>query len=144
MMEQQNIVVPDTESTYSMRRLNASDMFLMSSIIGKIGLKELGSCLSEPDIIAAAKGIFSKSNGTADNSQTVALGISVAMNMAEKILIHLPECQNEVFTLLAQVSGLSQKEIATMDAAAFLYMLIDFIKKEEFQDFIKAASRLMK
>ena len=45
--------------------------------------------------------------------------------------------------MLSQTSNLTDDEIkAPGTAAMFLEMVIDFIKKEEFRDFIKVVSRL--
>ena len=122
------------EAKYTFRPLAASDVFLMSKIIGAIGVNELSGCFGG-DFLDAMR------NGGADAS---AIGAAVFFEIANVIFNNLPKCEKDIYTMLASVSGMTQDEIKRMDFVTFTEMVIDFIKKEEFRDFIKVVSKLFK
>ena len=120
------------EAKYTFRPLAASDMFLMSKIIGEIGVNEFSACIGG-DFLEAMKG------GGVDAS---AVGATVFLQIANVIFKNLPKCEKDIYTMLASVSGMTTDEIKNMGFVTFTEMVIDFIKKEEFRDFIKVVSRL--
>ena len=119
----------------------------MIKIISKIGLDELtqifeGDALKS--LIAQAKQIKG-SNNTEQTEQPKKqnldiIGIGVALKLVNKILEHIPLCEQEVYTLLSRVSSMSVEEVQHLDIDVFMGMILDFIMKEEFKDFFKVAS----
>ena len=124
------------EKVYTFRKLNSTDTFMMFKIIGKIGIKDVAKSFDK-DIV---KDLIKDTKG-AENANTI-VGISVMLEMANIIIANLPKCEAEIYQLLAQTSNLSMKQIKELDFASFTEMVIDFVKKEEFRDFIKVVSRL--
>ncbi len=150
---------PEREKAYSLRRLNATDVFLMVRILGKIRINEWIPCLQSPRVMELIRKIMEteeqdgekavqaeESGETAEeklsNEEFIA-GIGVAMEVVNILLQHLPECRAEIFQLLSGVSGIGVKEIEALDAEIFINMLVDFVRKEEFLGFIRAAARLV-
>lgn len=131
-----------SESTvrpYTFRRLNATDLFPMIKIISKIGLDELSQVFdgdSIKDLIGQTKNI--KSGDAEEKSYVV--GIGVAMKLVNKIIEHIPRCEQDIYSLLSRVSGMSVEEIQNLGVDVFMMMILDFVMKEEFKDFFKAAS----
>ena len=125
---------------YTFRRLSAEDMFLMLTIIKKIGVKELKKCIDGDNI---AELVGNLKNSGADEKAVAAIGISVLLEAVDIIIGNLPKCEKEIYQLLAQVSGLDEDYIKK-DMILFTEMVIDFVKKDEFPDFIKVVSRLFK
>lgn len=123
---------------YEFRKLNSTDTFLMFKILGKIGVNEFTECL-EKDSVKQMFGLAEKT----DNATTI-MGMSVMLEIANVILGNLPKCENEIYQLLSNTSNLSVKEVKELDFAVFIEMVIDFVTKEEFADFIRVASRLFK
>ena len=123
---------------YEFRKLKSDDTFLMFKILGKIGLNEFSGCL-EKDSVKQMFGLVEKG----DNATTI-VGMSVVLEVANIILGNLPKCKTEIYELLSNTSNLSVKEVKELDFVVFMEMVIDFIRKEEFADFIKVASRLFK
>ena len=123
-----------TEKVYTFRKLNSTDMFLMFKIIGKIGINEFTECFGKD----AVKEMMKKFTG---GNVTTLVGISVTLEMVNVIVGNLPKCENEVYEMLSNTSNLSVEEIKALDFATFTEMVIDFIKKEEFKDFIKVVSK---
>lgn len=126
-----------TEKKYELRSLNASDIFMMSKILSSIGVKEFRKCFNSENIGDLVKGAK-----TEDAAAKV--GVAVMFNIAGIVLDNLPSCEKYVYAFLANLSGLQADEIAALPMAEFAEMVVDVIKKEDFRDFMKAASRLFK
>lgn len=133
--------IPEEESKpYTFRRLSSPDIFPMFKIIGKIGLKEFTAAIDKDVLKELIAGFY---NGDSEESFAVN-GASVIMSIADVIISKLPSCENDIYQILSQTSNLSVEEVKNLDMAAFVGMIIDFIKKEEFKDFIKVVSKLFK
>ena len=129
------------EKPYEFRKLGAPDMFIMCRIISKIGVNEFTACF-EKDGIKNLLASVTGEDGKEDIPSIV--GISVIFEIANVILGNLPKCESEIYQILAQTSNQPIENIKSMDMVTFFEMVVDFIKKEEFRDFIKAVSRLLK
>ena len=126
---------------YTFRRLNSTDVFLMFEILGKIGVNEFGECFGKDSI----KQLTSKFTGDqVDDNNTTIVGISVMLEIANVIIGNLPECEHEIYQMLSNTSNLTVDEVKGLDFITFTEMVIDFVKKDEFKDFIKVVSRLFK
>ena len=137
---------------YEMRRLNAGDIFPMVKLISKIGINEFQRCFESP----AVKGLLDKLEETKENGEDdfaakdaidvifTSLGVGVALEVANTLLANLPRCEEELFGLLASVTGMAAKKLRTIEIADFMELLIAFVQKEEFRDFFGAATKLWK
>ena len=135
------------EKPYKFRTLCAEDIFPMFVIIKKIGIKEFKTIMGEGDDLKKLISLsFKKNANDAENANDAIIesGLSVAMDVVDIIIGNLPKCENEIFKLLAQTSNLDEKAIRKLGFASFFEMVVDFVKKEEFKDFIKAVSKLFK
>ena len=128
------------EKPYTFRKLDSTDMFLMFKILGKIGIKEFKKCFEG----AGFESLMASFNGAADKDKAMtAVGVSIGFDAVDLILNGLPKAEQEIYALLARVSGMKEDEIKK-DMLLFTEMVIDFVKKEEFPAFIKVVSRLFK
>ena len=140
------------EKPYTFRRLSSPDVFPMFKIISLIGVNEFTACFEKDGIkklIASMTGKNEGENATGNENEeqfdaTSVVGISVILEVANVIFGNLSKCESYIYQLLSQTSNLSVEEIKSMDMIVFTEMVIDFIKKEEFKDFIKVVSRLFK
>ena len=130
----------ETAKPYTFRKLSSDDMFLMFTIIKKIGLKEFKQCF-EGEALDTLVAAFKDSGG--DAKALTAVGIGVGFDALDVILGNLPKCKEEIYQLLEQTSNLS-KDTIRADALLFTEMVIDFFKKEEFPAFIKVVSGLFR
>ena len=131
----------EIEKVYTFRTLNSTDTFLMFKIIGKIGINEFTACFEKDTVkqlIASVTG-----DKTEENATTV-VGISVILEMANVIIGNLPKCEAEIYQMLSNTSNLSVTRVKALDFVTFAEMVIDFVKKDEFKDFISVVSRLFK
>lgn len=128
---------PEAGKSYSLRKLEAGDIFLMSRILASIGIKEFRQCFNSEDV---------KKLSSAENTEDVIenIGITVMFDIAGIILDNLPECENHVYKFLASLSGMKEDVIESLPMNTFFEMIIDVIRKEEFKDFMKVVSKLFK
>lgn len=118
---------------YTLRALKAGDIFLFVRLLNKIGMRDLKKCFESDDVKAAITGMTSGEG--ADNLS--AIGLQVVFELAGLIMEHLPDCRDEIYQLLAALSGMSEQEIADMPMGTFFEMVVDVIKAEEFKDFFQ-------
>lgn len=132
------VVNESLKPVYTFRKLNGTDLFLMFKIVGKIGINEFTDCFGKDSVqqmIAKVRG------GQSKDSVSRMVGISVTFEMASVIISNLPKCESEIYQMLSNTSDLTIEQVKGLDFATFTEMVIDFIKKEEFKDFIKVVSR---
>lgn len=123
---------------YELRNLTADDVFPMFKIVSKIGIKEFKACFESDEV---KKMVAQSGKESADLN---ALGMSVAFDLAGILMTNIGSCKEDIYQFLAQLSGMSKKDIAALPMATFFEMIIDVIKKEEFKDFFQVVSKLFK
>lgn len=123
------------ERNYNLRKLTAKDLFPLSTILSKIGVRQLKEVFNNNSFAEQF------SNDKADKNL---LGLNIGVEIAGLILQNLEHCEQNIYKFLASVSGMKEQEIANLEPALFLEMIIEVVKKDEFKDFFKAASRLVK
>lgn len=131
-----------SEATYTLRSLQGADIFPMSAIIKKIGVKEFKNAFQDEEI----KGLVQSINN-GDMSKDAAAnqaGMAIILNIVDVVLGNLPRAEKDIYKFLASLSGMKPDEVAALPMATFTGMVIDVIQKDEFKDFIKVVSRLFK
>lgn len=127
------------EKPYTFRKLSTSDIFPMLKLLNKIGIKELKENESMKNVL------FMFMGGTAKGKVDVnKLGVDIFFELASIITECIPKCESELYSLLSVTSNLAVDDIKAQSPATTLEMIVDFIKKEEFGDFFRAASKLFK
>lgn len=127
---------------YTFRKLRGEDIFLMSKIIGKIGVKEFNACFENDGIARLVAYMMGEKAANADGEPASITYIAVTLEVADVVFNNLPKCENEIIQMLSRTSNLTVAQVKELDLAQFTEMVIDFIKKEEFRDFIKVVSKL--
>ena len=125
---------------YEMRNLQATDIFSIVKILNGIGLKNIKEAINIEEINKIRQGM-TEDNASAITSQ---VGVNVVMSIATVILENLPKVENDLYTFVGSVIGVKAKDVAKMDMGEFMDLLITIIQKEEFKDFFKRASKLIK
>lgn len=121
---------------YTLRGLKAADVFMMTKIINKIGIKEVKDCFNTPEVQKSITG-----TGAED---AAAVGMQVMLELATLVVSHLPNCENEIYQFLASLSGMKAEEVAELPMATFFDMILDVFRKEEFTDFFQRVVGLSK
>lgn len=140
------------DKTYELRGLEADDLFIMVNIISKIGIKEFKGCFESDEVKAAIKTMFEQKKNADDDSEKaeadddsfVSVGISVALDIAAILMANIGKCKNDIYALLANLSGMKEKEIAKLPIKTFTGMIYNLVKKEEFTDFFRDAAKFLK
>ena len=127
---------------YELRELTADDMFPMFQIISKIGIREFKSCFESENVKKLVAEMSSGKSSKDDLKATV--GVTVALDLASVVLSNISRCKDDIYQLLAQLSGMTTKEIGKLSMPVFMEMIIDVVKKKEFTDFFQAAVKLFK
>ena len=125
---------------YEMRKLQATDIFSIVKILNGIGLKNIKEAINIEEINKIRHGM-TEDNASAITSQ---VGVNVVMSIATVILENLPNVENNLYNFIGSVIDMKAKDIAKMDMGDFMDVLIAIIQKEEFKDFFKRASKLIK
>lgn len=125
-----------SEIKYELRNLTSDDIFPMFQIISKIGIREFKSCFESPEV----KEAIAKSGELDFNS----VGLAVMLDIGGIVLANVPKAKSDIYLLLSNLSGLTEKEIGALPMATFAQMIIDVVKKDEFKDFFQVVSRLFK
>jgi hypothetical protein len=134
--------VETVAKAYELRRLTADDVFPMFQIISKIGIKEFKKTFESPEVMQMIK---SAASGEKDRDEVqTSVGMTVAFDLAGIIMSNLGSCKNDIYQFLAQLSGMTTKEVAGLPMMTFFEMVIDVIKKDEFKDFFQAVAKLFK
>lgn len=128
----------EIEKKYELRALKASDFFLVTRILSKIGVKECKQCLESVEIKNAVRDMMSKQGGKVAEADVASIGMSVVFDIAGVVLEHMESCEKDIYTLLSRLSGLKVQEIADMPMAEFGEMVIEVVKHEGFRDFFTA------
>ena len=125
---------------YEMRNLQASDIFSVVKILNGIGLNNVKEAINLDEINNLRKGM------TEDNADVITsqVGINVVMSIATIILENLPNVESDLYNFIGSVIDMKAKDVAKMDMGDFMDLLITIIQKEEFKDFFKRASKLIK
>lgn len=129
------------EKVYTFRPLAAPDVFPMFRILGKIGINEFTDAFGRESVQKMMTTVTGK-NGV--ENLTTMVGAQVMLEMVNVIINNLPKCEQEIYNLLSSTSNLTVDQVKGLGFATFFEMVIDFVKKDEFKDFIKVVSALFK
>ena len=125
---------------YTMRNLQATDIFSVVKILNGIGLKNVKEAIDFEEINKIRKGM-TEENADVISSQ---VGLNVVMSLATVIIENLPKVENHLYNFIGSIIDVKAKDVAKMDMGEFMDVLITIIQKEEFKDFFKRASKLIK
>ena len=125
---------------YEMRNLQATDIFSVVKILNGIGLNNVKEAIDFEEINNIRKGM---TEGNADVI-TSQVGLKVVMSLVTVIIQNLPKVETDLYNFVGNVIGVKSKDVAKMDMGEFMDVLIAIIQKDEFKDFFKRASKLIK
>lgn len=123
-----------------LRRLQATDLFAMVRLLNAIGFKELKTAINLDEITEARKNITNENRETV----TIEIGTNIIMSLIPFIIEKLAVAENEIYSFVGGIAGMKNKDVAIMDAIEFIDLITAIFQKEEFKDFFKRASKLIK
>ena len=119
---------------YELRNLTSKDIYPVTKIISKIGFKEFKQVFESDTVRGMA------ANGEVAES----VGLAIVIDLAGIVLANLSSCEKEINEFLSSVTGLNTEEINKIPMAEYMQLIIDIVQKEEFKDFFKVVSKLLK
>lgn len=138
MSENMNAVGTQAKA-FELRDLTADDMFPMFQIVSKIGIKEFKRCFESE---AVKKAVSEIADGKEDKSAVAAVGMMIGIDIAGILMANIGHAKEDIYSLLAGLSGMSRDEIAALPMVVFTEMIIAVVKKKEFKDFFQAVTKL--
>lgn len=123
-----------------LRKLCATDLFVMVRILNKIGLNKIKDSIDVDEIKNARAKLTDGNNEEVFSS----VGTTIVMSVAGILIENLPNIEKDLYELIANLTSMKPKEVAQMDIAQFMECIVAILKKEEFKDFFKEASKLIK
>ena len=121
---------------YTFRTLDATDIFPVIRIVRKIGLNKFKAVFENPEMQA----MINEEKEEISNEG----GIALMLELAQIVLDGVGDCENDIFELLARTSNKTADEIKRFDVVTFTQMIMDFFKKEELKDFLRAVFTALK
>ena len=123
-----------------LRNLQASDIFTMVKILNGIGLTKIKSAIDFEKIKELRK------NMTDKNADDIAsqVGTDVILSVVSVMFENLPAIESDLYKFVGSLAGIKPTEVAKLDLNVFVYLIFNIFKKEEFVDFFKRASKLIK
>lgn len=118
-----------------LRNLKAPDVLKVTTIISKLGWREIKNCFKGEDLQKLIQ---------AGETNTEVIGMAVIIDLIGIILENLEKCDQELYQLLADLSGKTPEEIKDLDADVFVELIIDVITKiAKNKGFLELASRFL-
>ena len=123
---------------FELRKMTSADIFPMCTIIKKIGIDEVKKIINSPELMSLV------SNSKGKDDRTTAIGMSFMLDIASLIVGNIPKIEADLYKFLASMSKMTEKELREISLADFLELVIAVLKHEDFKDFFKVASQLLK
>lgn len=126
--------------TYTLGKFKTGDVFLMATLLSKIGIGKIVDVFGKDSVMK----LMNASGKKKGEELTTYVGMGIAIRFVEIVLMNLESCKAELMQLLSNVSAMSTEDIENMDAEDFLALIVDVVTMDQFKDFIKVASKLVK
>lgn len=144
-MKEEIIVENETQEQpkkWKFRELKGKDIFLMLPVLKKIGINNIKKCFNG-DIV---KGIVADNKSEDYEKQVEAATYGAMLEFGQVLIEGLANegCEEAIYNLLEKTSNLSREEIENLSMVELPTMIIDFVKKDEFKDFLKVAQSYIK
>ena len=125
----------------TLRRLQATDLFTMVKILNKVGIKQIKDAINVDEINEVRKKLAESDNK--DNS-IATLGINIVTSVVGVVFENLPYVEDDLYMFVGSVAGMKAKDVSKMDIGDFMDIIVTITTKDEFKDFFKRASKLIK
>ena len=126
-----------------LRKLQATDLFTMVKIINGIGLKNIKDNIDLTELDDIRKRLKDDSK---ENSEELLskVGMKIVSSVVGTVIENLPKVEKDLYDFCGNVTGLKPKDVAKLEIGEFIDLLIAIATKDEFKDFFKRASKLIK
>ncbi|MFP7331648.1 hypothetical protein [Bacillus subtilis] len=127
--------------TLEMRELRGDDLFTMLNIVTKLGIKDEFVKLFD-GAVADAKA--NDENEDADKSiNESVMGVKVVAALLQVVLGNLSVVKHELNSLLADLTGQTEQQIADLPFSDYTGLIMAFFKKPELTDFFHSIASFL-
>lgn len=116
------------ERPYTLRKFKDGDLFPLLQILKKIGIKDCKEAFVQ---VASGEKILKQ------------IGILASFDLADILIGNLTKVEEEVYSLYADMSGLSADEIRAMEFGTLPLMILDSFEEVKNTAFFKVLSKLL-
>ena len=121
------------------RPLKGTDIFLLTSIISKIGVRNIMRCMDALDVQDVRE-----AEQTEDEVKKAQIGTLIFFGVVDTVMDRLEYCEGAICKLLARLYDMPEADVKELGANEYLDMFIDVVKDENFVDFFRQAYESVK
>ena len=125
----------EVENKRQPRALIGKDLYLLTGIIGKIGIRNIMAVANTMEV----KEVMQDSENMPEDDLKDKIGTLIFYGIIDVILEKMEKCEDVISRLLSRLYDMPEAEVKKLDANEYLDMLIDVVKDEKFVDFFKRA-----
>lgn len=145
LLSRDGITEKDNIKHYELRKLTTKDLHPMLKILKQVDLKRLKEAFNEIDFSKLVSEKDTADTETVDKTELFTkIGGTIILEAVPMVLDALDNALEDVNKLLASVAGIELEELENLELDVYFTLVADFLSKEEFVGFIKAASRFLK
>ncbi|MGN1314075.1 MAG: hypothetical protein ACI4VG_03565 [Lachnospiraceae bacterium] len=116
------------ERPYTLRKFKDGDLYPLLLILKKIGIKDCKEAFVQ---VATGEKTLKQ------------IGMLAAFDLADVLIGNLTKAEAEIYSLYADISGISVEEIKEMEFGTLPLMIMDSFKEVKNTSFFKVLSRLL-
>lgn len=143
MTEKDNIEVVEEvvdeviERPYTLSKLKDSDLYIILSIMRKIGLKEF------KDSITKVAGKVSTNTTDVKENVVKSIGVDVMLDIATTILVNIPMAKDEIYELASNLTGMTVEELENSEFGTVPLIIYDAFSEVKNTSFFKVLAKLL-
>lgn len=141
-----------------LRELKGDDIFTLLGIVGKLDIKDEFIQLFEKNVESTAKVVpldHKKKEPTKTEKEKLEVqkkqlekeaekrGMEAMAGLLQKVLLNAKILKTDINELLADLTGVKQKDIQELGLTEYTGLIIKFFKKPELQDFFTSIASLL-
>lgn len=130
----------EVENKRKPRDLKGKDIYLMTSLISKIGVRNVAKCMNVLEVQEAMR----DGEGEPSDDAKAKIGTMVFVGFIDLLMEKMEDCEGAIRKLLSRMYDMPEAEVDELDANDYLDMLIDIVKGENFADFFRRAYESLK
>lgn len=122
---------------YEIREMKAPDVFKLTSILSKIGIKEFVKLFNKENLSAMKDKKITK-------EEKEAMALELGIGVIGVLLENIERCEQPIYKFIAGLCNVEKDEIEDMKGADFFNLLTEIFTRKDFLDFFKVALRFQK
>lgn len=122
---------------FTIREMKASDVFKLTSIISKIGIKQFKDLFNK-DTLSTLR------NKELSRDERNAITLELALGVVDILLANVEKCEESIYRFLASLCEVEKTDIENLKGIDFFNLLIEVFTHKDFLDFFRVALRFQK